>query len=140
MGSKLENEFYEDKQKGVFNGDLGYISKIDKENNKVTVLFDDVRSVEYTRDNLDELALAYAMTIHKSQGSEFPVVVIPIYRAAPMLLTRNLIYTAITRASKAVVLVGISDYLVKMIENNRTVKRYSNLSKKLREQNEIKRN
>ena len=140
LESKLENEFYEDKQKGVFNGDLGYISKIDKENKKVTVVFDDARSVEYSKDNLDELALAYAMTIHKSQGSEFPVVVIPVYRAAPMLLTRNLIYTAITRASKAVVLVGISDYLVKMIENNRTVKRYSNLSKKLREQNEIKRN
>ena len=136
---KVENEFYEDKQKGVFNGDLGYISKIDKENKKVTVVFDDVRSVEYNSDNLDELALAYAMTIHKSQGSEFPVVVIPIYRAAPMLLTRNLIYTAITRASKAVVLVGISDYLVKMIENNKTRKRYSNLAKKLRDQDEIKR-
>ena len=139
MESKVENEFYEDKQKGVFNGDLGYISKIDKENKKVTVVFEDVRSVEYNSDNLDELALAYAMTIHKSQGSEFPVVVIPIYRAAPMLLTRNLIYTAITRASKAVVLVGISDYLVKMIENNKTRKRYSNLAKKLRDQDEIKR-
>ena len=139
MESKVENKFYEDKQKGVFNGDLGYISKIDKENKKVTVVFDDVRSVEYNSDNLDELALAYAMTIHKSQGSEFPVVVIPIYRAAPMLLTRNLIYTAITRASKAVVLVGISDYLVKMIENNKTRKRYSNLAKKLRDQDEIKR-
>ena len=139
MESKIENEFYEDKQKGVFNGDLGYISKIDKENKKLTVVFDDVRSVEYSSDNLDELALAYAMTIHKSQGSEFPVVVIPIYRAAPMLLTRNLIYTAITRASKAVVLVGISDYLMKMIENNRTRKRYSKLGKKLRDQDEIKR-
>lgn len=139
LESKLENEFYEDRKKGVFNGDLGYISKIDKENKKLRVVFDDVRSVEYTKDNLDELSLAYAMTIHKSQGSEFPVVVIPIYRAAPMLLTRNLIYTAITRASKAVVLVGIGQYLVKMIENNRTVKRYSKLSKKLREQDEIKR-
>ena len=98
-----------------------------------------MRSVEYSSDNLDELAFAYAMTIHKSQGSEFPVVVIPIYRAAPMLLTRNLIYTAITRASKAVVLVGISDYLMKMIENNRTRKRYSKLEKKLRDQDEIKR-
>ena len=139
LESKIENEFYEDKQKGVFNGDLGYISKIDKENKKLTVVFDDVRIVEYKSDNLDELALAYAMTIHKSQGSEFPVVVIPIYRAAPMLLTRNLIYTAITRASKAVVLVGISDYLMKMIENNRTRKRYSKLEKKLRDQDEIKR-
>lgn len=139
LESKIENEFYEDKQKGVFNGDLGYISKIDKENKNLTVVFDDVRSVEYNSDNLDELALAYAMTIHKSQGSEFPVVVIPIYRAAPMLLTRNLIYTAITRASKAVVLVGISDYLMKMIENNRNRKRYSKLEKKLRDQDEIKR-
>lgn len=137
LESKVENEFYEDRQKGVFNGDLGYISKIDKENKKLTVVFDDVRSVEYSTDNLDELALAYAMTIHKSQGSEFPVVVIPLYRAAPMLLTRNLIYTAITRASKAVVLVGQSEYLVKMIENNKTVKRYSNLAEKLRKQNEV---
>lgn len=137
LESKIENEFYEDRQKGVFNGDLGYISKIDKENKKVTVVFDDVRSVEYSSENLDELALAYAMTIHKSQGSEFPVVVIPLYRAAPMLLTRNLIYTAITRASKAVVLVGQSEYLVKMIENNKTVKRYSNLAEKLRKQNEV---
>ena len=132
----MEGDFYEDRQKGVFNGDLGYISKIDKENKKVTVVFDDVRSVEYSSDNLDELDLSYAMTIHKSQGSEFPVVVIPLYHAAPMLLTRNLIYTAITRASKAVVLVGQSEYLVKMIENNKTVKRYSNLAKKLRKQNE----
>lgn len=136
LESKVENEFYEDRQKGVFNGDLGYISKIDKENKKVTVVFDDVRSVEYSSDNLDELDLSYAMTIHKSQGSEFPVVVIPLYHAAPMLLTRNLIYTAITRASKAVVLVGQSEYLVKMIENNKTLKRYSNLAKKLRKQNE----
>ena len=132
----MEGDFYEDRQKGVFNGDLGYISKIDKENKKVTVVFDDVRSVEYSSDNLDELELSYAMTIHKSQGSEFPVVVIPLYHAAPMLLTRNLIYTAITRASKAVVLVGQSEYLVKMIENNKTLKRYSNLAKKLRKQNE----
>ena len=137
LESKIENEFYEDRQKGVFNGDLGYISKIDKENKKLTVVFDDVRIVEYSSENLDELALAYAMTIHKSQGSEFPVVVIPLYRAAPMLLTRNLIYTAITRASKAVVLVGQSEYLVKMIENNKTVKRYSNLAEKLRKQNEV---
>ena len=137
LESKIENEFYEDRQKGVFNGDLGYISKIDKENKKLTVVFDDVRSVEYSSENLDELALAYAMTIHKSQGSEFPVVVIPLYRAAPMLLTRNLIYTAITRASKAVVLVGQSEYLIKMIENNKTVKRYSNLAEKLRKQNEV---
>ena len=137
LESRIENEFYEDRQKGVFNGDLGYISKIDKENKKLTVVFDDVRSVEYSSENLDELALAYAMTIHKSQGSEFPVVVIPLYRAAPMLLTRNLIYTAITRASKAVVLVGQSEYLVKMIENNKTVKRYSNLAEKLRKQNEV---
>lgn len=139
LESKVENEFYEDVEKGVFNGDLGYISKIDRENKKVTVIFDDVRSVEYNSENLDELTLAYAMTIHKSQGSEFPVVVIPLFRAAPMLQTRNLIYTAITRATKAVVLVGKSEYLVKMIENNKTVHRYSNLSKKLRLANENKR-
>jgi len=131
LESKMESDFYEENTKGVFNGDMGYISKIDKEDKKITVLFDSVREVEYDVNNADELSLAYAMTIHKSQGSEFPIVIIPLYWAPPILLTRNLIYTAITRASKAVVLLGRSEYLVRMIKNNKTKHRYSNLCKKL---------
>ncbi|MBU5668333.1 ATP-dependent RecD-like DNA helicase [Peptoniphilus sp. MSJ-1] len=131
LESKLSSDCYEESEKGVFNGDMGYISKIDKENKKLTVLFDSVREVEYEASNVEELSLAYAMTIHKSQGSEFPIVIIPLYWAPPILLTRNLIYTAITRASKAVVLIGRSEYLVQMINNNKTKHRYSNLCKKL---------
>ncbi|MGI5948949.1 SF1B family DNA helicase RecD2 [Peptoniphilus sp.] len=131
LEGKVENDFYSDINKGVFNGDMGYISKIDKENKELEVTFDGFRKVKYDRDSLEELSLSYAMTIHKSQGSEFPIVIIPIYFAPPILLTRNLIYTAITRASKVVVLVGIYDYLYKMIENNKTRKRYSKLADKL---------
>lgn len=100
------------------------------------VTFDDAKKVKYLPEDLDQLELSYAMTIHKSQGSEFPVVVIPLFWAPPMLLTRNLIYTAITRASKLVVLVGKYEYLMKMIENNKTRIRYSNLKNKLIEANE----
>ncbi|EFK39645.1 MULTISPECIES: ATP-dependent RecD-like DNA helicase [Peptoniphilus] len=132
----IENDFYKETTKGVFNGDLGYISSIDVEEKILEVTFDDAKKVKYLPEDLDQLELSYAMTIHKSQGSEFPVVVIPLFWAPPMLLTRNLIYTAITRASKLVVLVGKYEYLMKMIENNKTRIRYSNLKNKLIEANE----
>lgn len=131
LEGKIENDFYSDVSKGVFNGDMGYITSIDKENKELEVTFDGVRKVKYDRDSAEELNLSYAMTIHKSQGSEFPIVIIPIYFAPPILMTRNLIYTAITRASKVVVLVGIYDYLKMMIDNNKTRKRYSKLADKL---------
>ncbi|MDR7856928.1 ATP-dependent RecD-like DNA helicase [Tissierella sp.] len=117
---------------GVFNGDFGYIIDIDEDMRTVTVLFDEEREVEYEFNQLDELKLAYATTVHKSQGSEFPVVVMPISWGPPMLLTRNLLYTAITRAKKLVVLVGEEKYLDMMIKNNRIAKRYSALDKKIR--------
>lgn len=132
----IENDFYKETTKGVFNGDLGYISSIEVEEKILEVTFDDAKKVKYLPEDLDQLELSYAMTIHKSQGSEFPVVVIPLFWAPPMLLTRNLIYTAITRASKLVVLVGKYEYLMKMIENNKTRIRYSNLKNKLIEANE----
>ncbi|HBX48738.1 MAG TPA: ATP-dependent RecD-like DNA helicase, partial [Clostridiaceae bacterium] len=88
---------------GVFNGDIGYIKEIDNENKRLLVVFDDDRQVYYDFINLDELELAYAITIHKSQGSEFKVVLIPISYGPPMLMTRNLIYTAVTRAKDLVV-------------------------------------
>ncbi len=118
---------------GVFNGDFGFISHIDNEGMFLTILFDDEKEVEYSFNQLDEVKLAYATTVHKSQGSEFPVVIMPIYWGPPMLLTRNLIYTAITRARQLVVLVGMEKYLHMMIKNNRIANRYSSLDKKIRE-------
>ncbi len=116
---------------GVFNGDFGYIMGIDDEEGEVMVQFDDNREVNYPFGQLDELKLAYATTIHKSQGSEFPVVIIPICWGPPMLLTRNLLYTAVTRARELVVLVGMERYLYMMIKNNRINKRYSALDNRI---------
>lgn len=96
------------------------------------VLFDEEKEVEYSFNQLDELKLSYATTVHKSQGSEFPVVIMPIYWGPPMLLTRNLLYTAITRAKNLVVLVGEEKYLRAMIANNKITKRYSSLDYKTR--------
>ena len=95
---KIESEFYLEKGSGVFNGDIGKIISVDEEDKSLTVLFDDTKKVKYEYTDLDELTLSYATTIHKSQGSEFEVVVMPIHFAPPILLTRNLLYTAITRA------------------------------------------
>ncbi|MFD3158236.1 ATP-dependent RecD-like DNA helicase [Haloimpatiens sp. FM7330] len=112
---------------GVFNGDVGFIEDINEENNTVTVLFDDNRKVIYDSIYLDELMHAYAMTIHKSQGSEFPVVIIPMFMGAPLLMNKNLLYTGITRAKKLVVLVGSVKAMHFMISNDRSFERYSSL-------------
>ncbi|EFI41783.1 ATP-dependent RecD-like DNA helicase [Peptoniphilus sp. oral taxon 386] len=128
---KIESEFYLEEGEGVFNGDIGYVVEIDIENKSLVVLYDDVKKVKYEYSDLDELILSYACTIHKSQGSEFDIVIIPLHFAPYILLTRNLIYTAITRAKKLVVLVGEYKYLDIMVKNNRISKRYSNLCKKL---------
>jgi exodeoxyribonuclease V alpha subunit len=95
-------------------------------------LFDDERLAGYDYSILDEIEPAFAMTIHKSQGSEFPVIVMPIFAGPPVLMTRNLLYTAVTRAKKMVVLVGDEDSLQKMVENKRETLRYSGLSNKLK--------
>lgn len=121
----------EERGEGVFNGDIGYIQAIDKQAQELTVLFDDDRLVNYNFSQLEELELAYCITIHKSQGSEFPVVVMPVTWGPPMLLTRNLLYTAITRARELVVLVGTQNYLRRMIDNNEIVQRYSGLGYRL---------
>ncbi|MEF9959418.1 MAG: ATP-dependent RecD-like DNA helicase [Niameybacter sp.] len=112
---------------GVFNGDCGMIKDLDLGREILTVLFDDQKTVEYEFNQLDELELAYAVTIHKSQGSEYPVVILPIHSGPPMLLSRNLLYTAVTRAKKMVVIVGVKETVNRMIENNREVERYSSL-------------
>ncbi len=116
---------------GVFNGDLGTILNIDNEEQCMEVVFDGERLVRYDYAMLDELEHAYALTVHKSQGSEFPILVMPITYGPPMLLTRNLLYTALTRAREMVVLVGKERYLNQMVENNRITKRYSGLKDRL---------
>lgn len=117
---------------GVFNGDVGYIKKIDREFNEVAVVFDEVKYVTYNFNQLDELELAYAVTVHKSQGSEFPIIVMPVSWFPPMLATRNLLYTAVTRGKRAVVLVGSENKLTAMVDNNRISERYSGLLYRLK--------
>lgn len=115
---------------GLFNGDIGVIETINLREENMTIIFDD-KTVEYSFDMLEELELAYAVTVHKSQGSEYPIVVIPMYACAPMLMTRNLFYTAVTRAKNMVILVGRSDIPRKMVENNRQIFRYTALKDKI---------
>lgn len=128
---KWETEDKSDRGEGIYNGDIGYIFHIDKDKKTVFVIFDKIKIASYKYDELDEIDHSFCTTIHKSQGSEFPVVLIPIVWAPPMLLSRNLLYTAVTRAKKIVVLVGDVKYLEQMIKNNRINDRYSNLSYKL---------
>ncbi|MDR1043293.1 MAG: AAA family ATPase, partial [Clostridiales Family XIII bacterium] len=119
--------------RGVFNGDMGIVKDIDTAAATVTIAYDDTKYVTYSGDGLMEIEHAYAITVHKSQGSEFPVVVIPVYAAAPMLMTRNLIYTAVTRAKNLVVLVGSTERLKQMIDNARGRSRHSGLKSFLAE-------
>ncbi|MDF2672344.1 MAG: ATP-dependent RecD-like helicase, partial [Clostridiales bacterium] len=116
---------------GIFNGDIGFIKRMDIENQIATIVFDDEKEVDYDFSNFDELQLAYAVTIHKSQGSEFKVIVIPISYGPPMLMTRNLIYTGVTRAKELVVLVGMRQALMSMINNNTIAQRYSGLNNRI---------
>ena len=115
---------------GLFNGDIGIIEQIDLRGQTLDIRFDD-KLAQDTFDMLDELELAYAITVHKSQGSEYPVVIIPMYACAPMLLARNLFYTAVTRARRMVILVGRSDIPRKMVENNREIMRFTTLKDKI---------
>lgn len=115
---------------GIFNGDIGVIEKIDKNENAMTILFDD-RRVLYDFSLLEDIEHAYAVTVHKSQGSEYPIVVIPMGTAAPMLQTRNLLYTAVTRAQNMVVLVGREEIIEEMVKNNRQSMRYTGLYRRL---------
>ncbi|MBQ8912675.1 MAG: ATP-dependent RecD-like DNA helicase [Lachnospiraceae bacterium] len=118
---------------GVFNGDMGIISDISHFDEELTVLFDDGRTVVYPFNGLSELEHAFAVTIHKSQGSEYPVVIIPLLSGPPKLLNRNLIYTAITRAKRMVVIVGNLNLVNQMIDNKEEQKRYTTLMLRLQE-------
>ncbi len=117
--------------KGVFNGETGTIAAIDRELAQITVEYDDDKWVEYPYPQLDEIELAYAVTVHKSQGSEFPVVILPMSWFPPALATRNLLYTAITRSKKQVYVVGRQDYLNAMVDNYENHKRNSGLQSRL---------
>jgi len=108
---------------GVFNGELGYIAGLDEENKQLKVQFDDEKFAWYAYTDLDQIEHAYAITVHKAQGSEFDVVIMPIFQTAPMLLTRNLLYTAMTRAKKLLILVGNGNVLQYMIQNEDNKKR-----------------
>lgn len=113
---------------GVYNGDIGVIREINKTRGDMTVEFEDGRVAVYTPDIYNQLVLAYAITVHKSQGSEFDAIVMPITAGGPMIMTRNLLYTAITRAKKMVVLIGDKYNIKKMVDNNYVAKRYSLLT------------
>ncbi len=123
-----------DKGTGIFNGDTGIIEEINFYAETLTVSFDEGRMVEYPFKLLEELELAYAVTIHKSQGSEYPAVVIPLFQGPRMLMNRNLLYTAVTRAKKCVTIVGDDTVFNTMVENNSQLKRYSGLKDRLVEE------
>ena len=117
---------------GVFNGDIGVIREINLFAEELVVEFDEGRQVHYSFKEADELELAYAITIHKSQGSEYPAVVIPVHSGPRMLMTRNLLYTAVTRAKKCVCIVGLDSSFTDMIDNRIEQKRYSSLDEQIR--------
>ncbi|MEA4971967.1 MAG: ATP-dependent RecD-like DNA helicase [Candidatus Metalachnospira sp.] len=116
---------------GIYNGDMGFIKEIDSVAETVTVEFDDRRIAVYEFSALDELELSYAVTIHKSQGSEYPLVIIPIHSGPQMLMSRNLLYTAVTRAKRFVIVVGMRSSINKMVSNDREIGRNSGLAYRL---------
>lgn len=128
---KKMNGFVEEEGEGVFNGDIGNIELIDFQTGEMVVDFEDGRRCLYPRTEVSQLSLAYAITIHKSQGSEFDVIIIPAIAGPAMILTRNLIYTAVTRAKKMVVIVGEQKNLKRMVSNNYTVQRFTLLKELL---------
>jgi len=118
---------------GAFNGDIGYIESVDPEERALTVRFEDDRVIEYVEADMDALELSYCVSVHKSQGSEFPIVILPMFGAASPMMTRNLLYTAVTRAKRQVVCIGRRDAMVSMVNNNRTDRRYTALCSRLSE-------
>jgi len=117
----------------MFNGDMGRITRIMPEAKKFTVVFDGPHSVDYALDEADQLTLSYAVTVHKAQGSEFPVVVLPFLTQHYMMLQRNLLYTAMTRAKKLLILVGSRRAVRMAVENSRLEARSTLLTERLRE-------
>ena len=116
---------------GIFNGELGTITKINEETKQIEVCFDDEKNAWYEFNELDQIEHSYSITIHKSQGSEFDVVIMCLPQAAPMLLTRNLLYTGITRAKELLIVLGTNNVVNFMIQNTETKKRNTGLESKL---------
>ena len=117
--------------KSVFNGDIGFVAKVNAEDSELTVNFDG-REVTYEISELDELVLAYAVTVHKSQGSEFPYVVMPMMISHYMMLQRNFLYTGVTRAKKGLILVGEKKAVYIAVKNNKIVERNTRLAERLK--------
>ena len=128
---EYDEEFKKELGNGIFNGELGIIENINKENKTIKVKFDDGKIATYDNADLEQLEHAYAITVHKSQGSEFDVVILVVSQSAPMLLTRNLIYTAMTRAKKLLIVIGPQSVVNYMIQNNTTKQRNTGLKFKL---------
>ena len=122
-----------DRGTGIFNGDFGRIEEIDPQSETMTVIFDDSRTVEYPFSELEDLDLAYAITVHKSQGSEYPAVILPLLAGPSGLFNRNLLYTAVTRARSCVVLLGSRDAVDRMIANTRRTRRWTGLRDRIGE-------
>ena len=118
---------------GVFNGDTGILKEINEFAETATVEFEDGRFADYSFKQLEELELAYAITIHKSQGSEYPAVILPLLSGPKMLMNRNLLYTGVTRARKCVTVVGSEETFGEMIRNEKQQKRYSSLWARIQE-------
>ena len=118
---------------GIFNGDMGIVSKVDTYNSTIDVEFDEHRIVTYTTDVLDELELAYAITVHKAQGSEYPAVLMPLLSGPRLLLNRNLLYTGVTRAKRCFTVIGSEETFQEMIQNKNEQDRYTGLSKRIQE-------
>ena len=129
--------YFGDKEEGsgIFNGDIGTVTDIDIVNEKVTIVFDG-RVAIYDFQELEDIEHAYAVTIHKSQGSEYPFIIVPVFNVSSMLMTRNLLYTAVTRAQRMVIIVGNKDAVFRMVDNNNDAVRFTGLSHFLRKKNE----
>ena len=122
-----------DKGVGVFNGDMGVITEINQYTETIEVEFDEARKVKYGFDGVEELELAYAITVHKSQGSEYPAVIIPLLQGPRLLYNRNLLYTAVTRAKKCLTIIGSDTVFQEMIQNKNEQARYTSLAERIRE-------
>ena len=122
-----------DKGTGVFNGDMGVITEINEYTETIEVEFDESRKVKYGFDMTEELELAYAITVHKSQGSEYPAVIIPLLPGPKLLYNRNLLYTAVTRAKKCLTIVGSEAVFQEMIQNKNEQARYTSLAERIQE-------
>ena len=122
-----------DKGMGIFNGDMGIVTEINKYNETIEVEYDEHRKVKYPYETVEELELAYAITVHKSQGSEYPAVIIPLLQGPRLLYNRNLLYTAVTRAKKCLTIVGSESVFQEMIQNKSEQNRYTSLAARIRE-------